>query len=46
VLTRETAAAMTRRGPGGRLVEIEDCGHAPMLNTIIEQQVIDEFLAS
>jgi pimeloyl-ACP methyl ester carboxylesterase len=46
VLTRETAAAMTRRGPGGRLVEIEDCGHAPMLNTLIEQQVIDEFLAS
>jgi pimeloyl-ACP methyl ester carboxylesterase len=46
VLTRETAAAMTRRGPCGRLVEIEDCGHAPMLNTLIEQQVIDEFLAS
>lgn len=46
VLTRETAEAMTRRGPDCRLVEIEYCGHAPMLNTMTEQQVIDEFLAS
>lgn len=46
VLTRETAEAMTRRRPDCRLVEIEYCGHAPMLNTMIEQQVIDEFLAS
>ena len=46
VLTRETAEAMTRRGPCCRAVEIEYCGHAPMLNTPIEHQVIDEFLAS
>lgn len=45
VLTQETAAAMTQRGPGCRLVEIGYCGHAPMLNTSIEHQVIDGFLA-
>ena len=46
VLTRETAEAMTRRGPCCRLVELEYCGHAPLLNMPAEQQVIDEFLAS
>ena len=46
VLTRETAATMTRRGLCCHWVEIEYCGHAPMLNTPIEQSVIDEFLAS
>lgn len=45
VLTREVAEAMTRRGPCCRLVEIEYCGHAPMLNVPAEQRVVDEFLA-
>lgn len=46
VLTRETAEAMTRRRPGCRLIEIADCGHAPMLNTMAQQQIIAEFLAA
>jgi pimeloyl-ACP methyl ester carboxylesterase len=46
VLSRETAEAMTRRGPRCRLVDIEHCGHAPMLNGLMEQQMVDEFLAS
>ncbi|HOW77408.1 MAG TPA: alpha/beta hydrolase [Candidatus Competibacteraceae bacterium] len=46
VLSREAAEAMTRRGPRGRLAEIEYCGHAPMLNTTIEWRLVDEFLAS
>jgi len=46
VLSRETAEAMTRRGPHCRFVEIEYCGHAPMLNVLMEQQVVEEFLAS
>ena len=46
VLSRETAEAMTQRGPRCRLVEIEYCGHAPMLNVMAEQQVIDDFLSS
>jgi pimeloyl-ACP methyl ester carboxylesterase len=44
VLSRETAEAMTRRGPCCSLVEIEYCGHAPMLNVMAEQQIIAEFL--
>lgn len=46
VLTRETAEAMTERGPRCRLVEIEGCGHAPMLNTTTEQQLIEAFLTT
>ncbi len=46
VLSRETAEAMTRRGPCCRLVEIEHCGHAPLLNRPAQQQVVAEFLAS
>ena len=46
VLAREMAEAVTRRGPRCRLVEIEGCGHAPMLNSAAQQRVVDEFLAS
>ncbi len=46
VLTAETATRMTQRGPRCRLLEIDDCGHAPMLNTAMEQQCIVEFLAA
>ena len=46
VLSRETAEAMTRRGPRCRLVEIERCGHAPLLNVAAQLQVVDEFLAT
>jgi pimeloyl-ACP methyl ester carboxylesterase len=46
VLTREMADAMTRRGPRCRLVDIENCGHAPLLNVMTQQHVVDEFLAS
>jgi pimeloyl-ACP methyl ester carboxylesterase len=46
VVSRETAEAMTQRGPRCRLVEIAYCGHAPMLNVPKEQQIIDEFLGS
>ncbi len=31
LLLAETAAEMTRRGPKAEVVEIPDCGHAPML---------------
>ena len=38
LLSRQTAEAMTRRGPKARLVEIEGVGHAP---TLIAQEQID-----
>ncbi len=31
LLLPETAAEMTRRGPGAELAEIAGCGHAPAL---------------
>lgn len=44
LLSRETAQAMTQRGPKARLVEFEGVGHAPTL--IAEQQIaaVREFL--
>ncbi len=33
LLTRETAQAMTQRGPRARVVEIDGVGHAPTLVT-------------
>ena len=38
LLSRQTAEAMTGRGPKARLVEIEGVGHAP---TLIAQEQID-----
>ena len=46
LLTRETAQAMTQRGPKARLLEFAGVGHAPML--VAEDQVlaVREFLLS
>lgn len=44
VLTPDTAQAMTQRGPRARLVEIDGCGHAPTLNTPLQQELIVDFL--
>lgn len=44
VLTRETAEAMTQRGPKAKLVEFPDIGHAPMLMTNEQVRVVREFL--
>ncbi len=44
LLLRETAAAMTRRGPRPRLVEIAGVGHAPMLMADDQVRVVRDFL--
>lgn len=44
LLLRETALAMTRRGPRPRLVEFEGVGHAPMLLAQDQIAVVREFL--
>ncbi|MGZ8268732.1 MAG: alpha/beta fold hydrolase [Burkholderiales bacterium] len=44
LLLKETAAAMTTRGPNARVVEIEGVGHAPMLMTAEEIAIVREFL--
>jgi len=46
LLTRETALAMTKRGPKARLHEFAGVGHAPTL--IVDDQVraVREFLLS
>jgi pimeloyl-ACP methyl ester carboxylesterase len=41
LLTAETAAEMTRRGPCARLIEFANCGHAPAL---MNAQQIDSIL--
>jgi pimeloyl-ACP methyl ester carboxylesterase len=46
LLTRETAAAMTQRGPKARLHEFADVGHAPMLVVPDQIAVVREFLLS
>jgi pimeloyl-ACP methyl ester carboxylesterase len=43
-LLKDTAAAMTRRGPKPRLVEFEGIGHAPMLMTDDQIKVVRDFL--
>ena len=45
LLTAETAAEMTRRGPKARLVEIADAGHAPALLDPAQIAVVRNFLA-
>ena len=46
---KQTAQAMTQRGPGARgqlkWVEVPGCGHAPALNVPEHFALIDDFLA-
>lgn len=44
LLARETAAAMTTRGPKARLVEFAGVGHAPTLVQPDQRQVVKDFL--
>ena len=44
ILPRETAEAMTQRGPKAKLVEFDDVGHAPMLLTSEQVTVVRDFL--
>jgi pimeloyl-ACP methyl ester carboxylesterase len=44
LLARETALAMTRRGPKARLVEFEGVGHAPTFVTDIQVEAVASFL--
>jgi len=46
LLSRETAKAMTERGPRARCVEFEGIGHAPMLGTPQQIAVVRDFLLS
>lgn len=45
VLSKETAAEMTRRGPRPRLVTIPGCGHAPTLANREQIELLRGFLA-
>lgn len=44
LLSRETALAMTRRGPRARLVEFEAVGHAPTFVATDQVEVVADFL--
>jgi pimeloyl-ACP methyl ester carboxylesterase len=44
ILTRDTAEAMTLRGPKAKLVEFPGIGHAPMLMAHDQVSVVREFL--
>ena len=44
LLLKETATAMTQRGPRPRLVEFEGVGHAPMLMADDQIRVVRDFL--
>ena len=46
LLSRETALAMTQRGPNARLVEFEGVGHAPTLIAPDQVQTVVDFLLS
>jgi len=46
LLTRDTAQAMTQRGPKARLHEFTGVGHAPMLTAPGQIDVVREFLLS
>jgi len=44
LLLKDTAIAMTQRGPRPRLVEFEGVGHAPMLMAEDQIKVVRDFL--
>ena len=44
LLSKDTALAMTQRGPKARLVEFEGVGHAPTFVTEIQVEVVTSFL--
>jgi pimeloyl-ACP methyl ester carboxylesterase len=46
LLARDTAVAMTQRGPNARLHEFDGVGHAPMLVAEDQVRVVREFLLS
>ncbi len=46
LLLRDTAAAMTQRGPKARLIEFAGVGHAPMLMADDQIEVVRSFLLS
>ena len=46
LLSRDTALAMTQRGPKARLHEVAGVGHAPMLVQPDQRQVVRDFLLS
>jgi pimeloyl-ACP methyl ester carboxylesterase len=43
-LTRETALAMTQRGPKAQLVEFEGVGHAPTFVPAYQAEAVVSFL--
>ena len=45
ILRRDTAEAMTQRGPRAKLVEIPEVGHAPMLMTDEQARIVRDFLS-
>jgi pimeloyl-ACP methyl ester carboxylesterase len=46
LLTAATAQAMTQRGPRAQLHEFPNVGHAPMLNSKAQMDVVEAFLLS
>jgi pimeloyl-ACP methyl ester carboxylesterase len=46
LLSRETAEAMTQRGPKAKLVELPGIGHAPTLMHEDQIAIVREFLLS
>ncbi len=46
VLLPETVAEMARRGPGCRVLEVPDAGHAPMFTSERINQAVIEFLSA
>jgi pimeloyl-ACP methyl ester carboxylesterase len=44
VVSRETAAEMTRRGPKAKVVELEGIGHAPTLLNPSQIAIVRDFL--
>ena len=46
LLSQETAAEMTARGPKAQIVEIPGCGHAPALMDPQQIKIVDDWLAA
>ncbi|MDE2577188.1 MAG: alpha/beta hydrolase [Hyphomicrobiales bacterium] len=44
LLLRDAAARMPRENPRCRVVEVEGCGHAPVLNTPAQIALVEDFL--